>query len=47
MENLKFSSKKDNGSSGSKKHNNLKKTSDDIESGDNMEITMQEDVSNQ
>lgn len=38
--NLKFSSKKDSGRNGSKKHNNLKKTSDDIESEDNMEITM-------
>jgi hypothetical protein len=37
---LKFSSKKDNGRNGSKKHNNLKRTSDDIESGDKMEITM-------
>jgi hypothetical protein len=37
MENLKFSSKEDNGS---KKHKNLRKTSDDIESGDNMEISM-------
>jgi hypothetical protein len=40
MENLKFSSKRDNGRNGSKKHNNLRKTSDDIESGDNMKISM-------